>query len=432
VSLLVPAVAVLSAVCLRRPARGPAHDRPSFRGAFKALGQAAEAREASGPAEFDFVAWADGFAEHEPLRGWPFTPTLSCEPALSRLMGRFDWQLVPRSAWVRGRGGCGEVDALPWDERTAADEPEAVWAAPHALERLLAAAAARGLDRDPARRERRVVVFSGTEMPLSAAFGRDGGERNATVRRLRMYFGRILYQAKDIRLEHVRLAPHGLCWACMYAVLSELLRVWRAGGAEAGRRRYADFAALFADGGLGLKTRGVLLHEARRGWLDDPATPGRARGLAARGLLFPPGNSSLRAVAAAWESRERLRRWGATPAAAEAGVEARRLGPLEWWGELSRYRFLLAPMGSGIQSAKPVEALMVLTVPIVQRIGFSAYDELAALGFPVVVVEGWVEVTRNSTAEWWRRLSPRLESFRRNCLSVEGYWRLYTGAERCA
>jgi len=314
---------------------------------------------------------------------------------------------------------------LPWNNSTRKQDPDTVWATPHALHKLLAVAAA-SFDQ---RRADRVVVFSGTEMPLSRAFGRSAAERRATVSQLRRHFGRILYQAKDIELEHVHLAPHGLCWGCMHAVLGELLRAWAANATE-GHRAYADFARLFQTT-LGAKTRGVLVPEA--GWLERPGTLQRVQQLAAHGLLFPPGNSSLRSVAAACESRRRLRAWAATSAARAVGAELRQLGPLEWWRELARYRFLLAPIGSGIQTAKPVEALMVLTVPIVQRMAFAAYDELLRMGFPMVVVEGWTEVTPNRTAEWWRRLSPRLESFRRNCLTVDGYWRMYTGSVRyCA
>mmetsp|Transcript_66665 Transcript_66665/g.133859 ORF Transcript_66665/g.133859 Transcript_66665/m.133859 type:complete len:103 (+) Transcript_66665:50-358(+) len=95
--------------------------------------------------------------------------------------------------------------------------------------------------------------------------------------------------------------------------------------------------------------------------------------------------------------------------------------------DLPKYRFLLSPLGSGIQTAKGIEALMVLTVPVLQRWGFDAFDELVALGFPMVVVTGWTEVTAANASRWWQALSPRLESFRRNCLTVDGYWRMYTG-----
>jgi len=84
-------------------------------------------------------------------------------------------------------------------------------------------------------------------------------------------------------------------------------------------------------------------------------------------------------------------------------------------------------MGSAIQTSKTIEALIVLTVPIIQRMGYSLHDELVTLGFPVVIIEGWPEITADAVERWWQALSPRLEGFRRNCLSVDGFWRIFTG-----
>lgn len=368
---------------------------------------------------FDFEEWTSRLVGRPPLNGLPFTPLLSCVPALSLLMDRFDWRVVPVSGYrpPRGTGTCSQVDDLPWNNYTRMSDPRTVWAAPHAVQRLLAAAAS-GFD---TRHRNRVVLFSGTEMPLSVAFGRTAAERNATVRKLRRYFSLILYEVKDIPLEGVRLAPIGLSWGYMLFLFDD----WLAHRTDP-RRGLADLAKSVR-ANLTDKTRGVLASWGKRaGWLDDPETIGHVRHFAARGLLYPASNSSLQAVAAAWESRRRLRFWAATTAARDAGVEVQRFNSARWWAELPKYRFLLSPLGSGIQTAKVVEALLVLTVPIVQHMNFTTFYELAGLGFPIVVVTGWVEVTRQNTERWWRALAPRLESFRRNCLSNEGYWRMYT------
>mmetsp|Transcript_38376 Transcript_38376/g.119797 ORF Transcript_38376/g.119797 Transcript_38376/m.119797 type:complete len:146 (-) Transcript_38376:40-477(-) len=143
--------------------------------------------------------------------------------------------------------------------------------------------------------------------------------------------------------------------------------------------------------------------------------------------------SLLRAVELAHQGRRSLRAWALTPHARAAGVERQSFSGLRWWSELANYRFLTSPPGSGIQTAKNIEALLVLTVPIVRRPeGLVTYDDLLDLGFPLVLVSRWKEVTRNSTAAWWAALSPRLESFRRNCLTTEGFWRIYVGdVSRC-
>mmetsp|Transcript_103712 Transcript_103712/g.334351 ORF Transcript_103712/g.334351 Transcript_103712/m.334351 type:complete len:161 (-) Transcript_103712:73-555(-) len=126
-------------------------------------------------------------------------------------------------------------------------------------------------------------------------------------------------------------------------------------------------------------------------------------------------------------SRRQLELWLGTPAAQEAGVEVRDVARESWFLELAKYRFLLSPLGDGIQSTKTVEALLVLTVPIVQRGIYATHDDLVRLGFPIVVVDEWSEVSPGSLKGWWQALAPRLEGFRRRCLSTEGYWRLITG-----
>jgi len=114
------------------------------------------------------------------------------------------------------------------------------------------------------------------------------------------------------------------------------------------------------------------------------------------------------------------------------GVELARASPAEYWRKLGESRFLLSPLGQGIQSPKVVEALLALTIPIVQRGGFPAYDELVEMGFPIVVVDDWSEITAASVSAWWRDMSPRLEPFRRNCLTTDAYWKLITGVvQRC-
>merc|ERR1712217_115674 len=96
-------------------------------------------------------------------------------------------------------------------------------------------------------------------------------------------------------------------------------------------------------------------------------------------------------------------------------------------GELSKYRLLLNPWGDEIQTPKMVEALLVLTIPIQQRGPSPIYDDLLSYGFPLVVVDEWYEITGDKLDAWWRVLSPRLESFRSNCLSTSAYWSLITG-----
>jgi hypothetical protein len=134
-------------------------------------------------------------------------------------------------------------------------------------------------------------------------------------------------------------------------------------------------------------------------------------------------------------ARKKLHEWVGTPPALAAGVEYHSLAPKDYWSEMAKYRFMLSPRGGGIQSPKTDEALLVLTIPISTREGpfrggpkqEAAFDGLVKLGWPIVVLDQWDEITSEKLQDWWVQLSPRLVSFRRNCLTSEGFWRIVTG-----
>uniref|UniRef100_A0A6T1A6P1 Exostosin GT47 domain-containing protein n=1 Tax=Alexandrium monilatum TaxID=311494 RepID=A0A6T1A6P1_9DINO len=382
-----------------------------------------------------FKEWSEGMAWHAPYRHLPHIPTLQCEPGYSVLMSRFDWQIVPESAMNVGKSdekahagvrGCRPVDEMPWKANaTDIADPRTVWAAAHGVERLLQLAEAR-LDSG---RNDRTVVFAGTEMPLSRAFGTTPAERNTTVAQLRRYFSRIVFVIKDIELEHVHAGPLGFCWGYNLLVFPKWLK-----SAKHNRSllagRFSQIDDLFTTTTISDKTKGILATGAIVAtWLQDVEEVNQISKLRKdRGLdTWPQSNSSMEAVLRAAGSRKEAREWANTSAARAAGVEFRTVPAVVWLPELAQYRFLVSPIGSALQSSKTLEALAVLTVPIIARMGYAVHDELVAIGFPLVVIEGWSEITAASAETWWRELSPRLESFRRNCLTVDGYWRMFTG-----
>ena len=87
-------------------------------------------------------------------------------------------------------------------------------------------------------------------------------------------------------------------------------------------------------------------------------------------------------------------------------VEERDLPADEYFAALSKYRFLLAPRGNGVQSPKFMEALLVGTIPITKR--YAAFEDLVDYGFPMVLVDDWDEINPRSLDRWWLELSPRL------------------------
>eukprot|EP00039_Didymoeca_costata_P004714 m.75712 g.75712 ORF g.75712 m.75712 type:complete len:531 (-) comp12519_c0_seq3:27-1619(-) len=79
---------------------------------------------------------------------------------------------------------------------------------------------------------------------------------------------------------------------------------------------------------------------------------------------------------------------------------------------LSSHKFMLSPTGGGIQSPKAWEAILLLTIPIVQRPHAAAYAALREVGFPLAVVDSWDEVTEDKLELWWDELSPHLDRAR--------------------
>jgi len=100
--------------------------------------------------------------------------------------------------------------------------------------------------------------------------------------------------------------------------------------------------------------------------------------------------------------------------------------PRDYFTALQEHRFLLAPTGNSIFSPKQVEALLMLTIPIVQRRApseksnttTSAWDEaVKCYGWPMVIVDRWDEITQEALERWWKELSPRLQAARSNFLA---------------
>jgi len=332
---------------------------------------------------------AQAFLDHYPVTkfGGRSGHGIRClAPELPGLMARFEWYLPNRPS-----SRYGAV------ERRHARDPRTVWAWPTELPRLLQVAKQ---DFDPSH-QNRVVVFAGEDLHMSVAFGDGNTTRTAgVISQLRKYFGRILYASLDIPDPFVRVLPIGLTehytrHSVPDAAVDAIVSASISGDAK-------PKMALAAWG---------TYHDMEAAWRYKDKMP----------------NS----IYLAFESRVRARRWGQTAQARRAGVDVRSvedsIHPRDWFRELSRYRFLISPLGDGIQSSKTIEALMVLTIPIVQRGPFPVNDRLRRMGFPIVVVSNWEEITLERLHEWWTLLSPRLAQFRHNCVSTDAYWRIIMG-----
>lgn len=308
-------------------------------------------------------------------------------------MGRFDWLVdhFPFGSWprmhpdivqfIRGLGMTADVRRVR--------DPRAVYASPHSIRQLLNETA--GLPESGA--SQRTLVIGGTDMHLSDALGPTLEVRQETLAVLRARFGRIRAEARDVDVEGVEVMPIGLPENYLRSV-------------NVTSARHAMAHARIAD-----KEEGVLAAWGK--WM--------------RICKFPHLDRDV----VACNSRARAREWAESEEARGVGVQVRTVAGESWWSELSRYRFIISPLGAGVQSSKVIEALLVLTIPIVERQPYPAHDDMRRLGFPIVVVDSWSEVAKPGQLDaWWKELSPQLERFRELCLTADGYWRIATGEIR--
>jgi hypothetical protein len=170
------------------------------------------------------------------------------------------------------------------------------------------------------------------------------------------YFDRIFYEAYDIELPYVWPMPMGLTDTYLLALPM---------------------------GALEMSLRNVSL-------LNKHGV------LAAWGAWWPKLDAKLK-----W--RKSLDDWvSVTP-----WIERKMIPRSDWFGTLASHRFMLCPEGNGVVSPKFVEALMLLTIPIVPPLEY--YKKMQKMGFPIVVVENWNEITEEALLAWWETISPSLQ-----------------------
>lgn len=70
----------------------------------------------------------------------------------------------------------------------------------------------------------------------------------------------------------------------------------------------------------------------------------------------------------------------------------------QYWQQLAKNKFLLAPRGQGVQAPKLAEAWMVKTVPIVTK--NPCFTDLRDMGYPLIILDDWAEVTVDNLDIW--------------------------------
>ena len=143
-----------------------------------------------------------------------------------------------------------------------------------------------------------------------------------------------------------------------------------------------------------------------RKWGHWPATP-RAQEAELEALrLAAPANAerTLRVHADFHFSNHKQQIWGDDRAAVQRALsgnpdvqfQTRKLPRLELWREKTRYAFVVSPHGNGLDCHRTWESLVLGNIVIVKR---SSLDPLYD-GLPVVIVDDWREVSRDSLSRW--------------------------------
>jgi hypothetical protein len=117
------------------------------------------------------------------------------------------------------------------------------------------------------------------------------------------------------------------------------------------------------------------------------------------------------------KSRREAKVWTETSPLANRSA----LNPQEYWTALVSKRFMLCPTGGAIQSPKVAEAMVAMTIPITYQ--ETAYHKLSALGWPIVHVNSWEDITADKLKRWWLNLSPKLLTAR--WMYIIGIWGAY-------
>ena len=103
---------------------------------------------------------------------------------------------------------------------------------------------------------------------------------------------------------------------------------------------------------------------------------------------------------------ERYRVWQQVRDLPTIDFERRRIPPELLWLRHAGYAFEICPRGAGLDCHRTWEALLLRTIPILQRSRLDpVYD-----GLPVVLIDDWRDITAEALARWQQRLADHFDA----------------------
>lgn len=215
--------------------------------------------------------------------------------------------------------------------------------------------------------EHSLVVFGGSDAPLSAISGR-------CLRNIRSHFKDVYFEAYDEKRRGVRVMPIGL--------LEHYVR---------------------SNPDLVLQLALTLSREPNT--TQDP-------------------RSVLAAWGAWWPGLDELipdRRHARAFASSRDFVSHVSLSSDEWFEALTVFDYVMCPLGNGVQAPKLVEAVLMGSIPIVTE--HPALRELEHRGFPLLMVQQWNQLTPDLLWNEYNRLFDRVSDFRLKLLDLNEWWK---------
>eukprot|EP00730_Choanoeca_flexa_P009151 TRINITY_DN12599_c1_g17_i1.p2 TRINITY_DN12599_c1_g17~~TRINITY_DN12599_c1_g17_i1.p2 ORF type:complete len:343 (+),score=52.17 TRINITY_DN12599_c1_g17_i1:2970-3998(+) len=84
------------------------------------------------------------------------------------------------------------------------------------------------------------------------------------------------------------------------------------------------------------------------------------------------------------------------------------------WNATATASFVLAPMGHGLDAHRNWEALALGAIPLMLEMGPTMHTLYKDVGFPVVIVDSYKEVTFENLVKWHHELLPSILALREN------------------
>jgi hypothetical protein len=91
----------------------------------------------------------------------------------------------------------------------------------------------------------------------------------------------------------------------------------------------------------------------------------------------------------------------------------------EYLTQLSIHKYLIVPLGNGVQSPKLIESILMECIPIMTK--SVASIELQKIGFPILIVEIWNDITKELLENRFNSLNKEVVMFKNKILNYEKY-----------